>query len=137
MKRSAMAAAVVALLIVVGGVTFWVIASNASHTHDTMQPSSNAVDMTGTKEVAVTIRDLSFSPPAIKVKKGAKVTWTNQDSVGHNAIADDAPDTGGLPTTNALLSRGQTESVTFVRVGTFSYHCSAHAFMRGSVQVVD
>jgi amicyanin len=140
MKKSTIAIIVAVILLAIGGVIGWIMInkdSSPSTGGNATAPDSQVTDMTSSKNVAVTMRDLSFSPPSIKIKKGTTVTWTNQDSVGHNVIADDAPDRGGLPTSHDLLTRGETQSVTFVRVGTFKYHCGAHAFMKGTVQVVD
>jgi amicyanin len=142
MKKSTIGVLVVVIIAVVGGVTWWLMSGNKSPAtqtpaNQTVSNSSDLKDMTASQKVDVTIHDLSYSPAAIKVKKGTTVTWTNQDSVGHNVIADDAPDNGGIPTTHELLGRGQTQSIAFERVGTFSYHCGAHSFMHGSVQVVD
>lgn len=125
------------VLLGVAIVAIWMIITSLSRSSQTPTDNPNVVDKTQSKEVEVTIRDLSYSPATIKVKKGTKVTWVNQDNVGHNVVADDAPDTGGIPKAAPLFGRGQLTSVTFVRVGMFGYHCTPHAFMRGSVQVVD
>ena len=137
MKKSTIAIIIGSVLVLIIGAGLWLIAANLSRPTNQTIENPNAVDMTSSKEVQVAIRDLSYTPSAIKIKKGTKVTWVNQDSVGHNVVADDAPDMGGLPRTAPVYGRGQSQSVTFTRVGTFSYHCTPHAFMRGSVQVVD
>lgn len=85
----------------------------------------------------VTIKDMSFSPERIKVKKGTTVTWTNEDSMGHNVVASDSSSTGGLPMNAPLLNQGETFSFTFNEVGTFAYHCAPHPFMRGAVEVTE
>lgn len=137
MKKSTISIIIGAALLLIAGIAIWMIVSSINRPADTTEANPNTVDKTASKEVDIAIRDLSFSPPAIKIKKGTKVTWTNQDSVGHNVVADDAPDTGGIPKSAPLMARGQTVSITFNRVGTFTYHCTPHAFMRGSVEVVD
>ncbi len=102
-------------------------------TQNTAPPAAPAAQ-SGT--IAVTIKDMAFAPAKITIKKGSTVVWTNQDSVGHNAVGDSAQ-AGGLPTTATLLSKGQTESFTFNAVGVFTYHCTPHPFMQGTVQVVE
>ncbi len=78
---------------------------------------------------AVTIRNFAFSPSKITIKKGNSVTWTNQDSVGHSATADDNSfDTG-------ILSYGESRSITFNKKGIYAYHCSIHPFMKAEVVV--
>lgn len=82
----------------------------------------------------VTIRDFAYSPAAIKVKVGTKVTWTNQDSVSHTITADepssDAPD-------SQLLSKGESYSFTFNKAGTYNYHCQLHPYMKATVVVTE
>ena len=78
---------------------------------------------------SVTIQDFQFQPSTVTVTEGDSVTWTNQDSAPHTASADDGSfDTG-------TLNQGQSSSLTFGNVGSFSYHCSFHPSMTGSVVV--
>jgi len=76
---------------------------------------------------SVTIADFSFSPGTVTVNTGDTVTWTNTGKEGHTATGDGF-DTG-------LLSRGQSGSHTFSQAGTFSYICTPHPFMKGTVVV--
>lgn len=77
----------------------------------------------------VTIENFSYSPATITIKAGDTVTWTNNDSVAHTATADDESfDTG-------LLEKGQSTSVTFDTPGTYTYHCTPHPNMKGTVVV--
>ena len=75
----------------------------------------------------VTIRDFSFSPATIEVKAGETVTWRNDGQVDHTATGKSF-DTG-------VLSKGTTGSFTFQQAGTFSYICSIHPNMKGTVRV--
>jgi len=78
---------------------------------------------------AVTIQNMAFSPASLTIKVGDKVTWTNQDSVGHSATADDNSfDTG-------VIAQGQSGSNTFSKAGTYTYHCSVHPSMHGTIIV--
>ncbi len=81
------------------------------------------------KVVKVDIKDFKFDPPAITVKKGSKIEWTNDDSANHTATADDSSfDTG-------TIEQGKTIAETFSTPGTFTYHCDFHAFMTATVKV--
>src|SRR5512132_1493477 len=52
-------------------------------------PASTAAATTAaTATNAATIKDFSFQPDVLKVKVGAKVTWTNDDTVAHTVTAD-------------------------------------------------
>ncbi|MBI2012195.1 cupredoxin family copper-binding protein [Candidatus Daviesbacteria bacterium] len=80
-------------------------------------------------EVMVEISNFTFVPKTITVKVGTTVTFTNKDSVGHSATADDGSfDTG-------VLSQNESGSVTFSKAGTFAYHCTPHPNMQATVVV--
>lgn len=132
-------------IIVIGGI-WWFIASQPKSDTTTTGSSQNAADdtahtatdQTQTTAVAVDMKNITFSPERIKIKKGTTVTWTNQDVIRHNVVASDAGNSGGLPTENDLLDKGGTYSFTFNTVGTFAYHCTPHASsMKGIVEVVE
>lgn len=93
--------------------------------------TADVKDFTNQKEVNLEIINYAFTPPTIRIKTGTKVTWTNRDSVKHNAIADD----GSFKT--ELVGKDESVSVTFDKVGTFSYYCGPHPSMRGTVIVED
>lgn len=107
---------------------------------------SDIVDYTKQNKVGIKIKDYKFTDQVIKVKKGTTVTWTNYDTVQHNAMreheGDDTPHdptaygTGGF--NGPLLSRGESWSYTFnEQVGTINYHCGPHPYMKGMVQIVE
>jgi plastocyanin len=78
----------------------------------------------------VTIKNFSFNPSSITVVLGVNntVTWTNMDAVTHTVTADDG-------SFNASLHAGTTFTHTFTTAGVFTYHCSIHKFMKGTVKV--
>lgn len=87
---------------------------------------SSSVAATGN---AVTIAHFQFSPQSITVKAGTTVTWTNNDSVSHTVTGDNGgPGSSGL-------SNGQSYSYTFTTPGTYTYHCTIHPMMKGTVVV--
>jgi LPXTG-motif cell wall-anchored protein len=78
----------------------------------------------------VSIQGFAFHPGSMTVNVGDTVTWTNHDSASHTATANDGSfDTG-------TLKPGQSGSHTFNRAGTFSYICSIHPNMHGTITVV-
>lgn len=77
---------------------------------------------------AVTIRDFSFGPSAVTIKVGDTITWTNHGPTDHTATG------AGFDT--GILRAGQSSSHTFASAGTFSYHCTLHPFMKGTIAVV-
>lgn len=76
----------------------------------------------------VTITNFAFDPAALTVKAGTKVTWTNNDIVAHTVTFTDVAN-------SPVLNRGDTFSRTFTTPGTYSYICSIHPFMHGTVVV--
>jgi len=81
---------------------------------------------------AITIKNFAFDPPALTVKAGTEVTWTNQDSAPHTIVSD----TGSPEAfTSRSFSTGQSYSFTFTRPGTYPYHCSIHPAMTGTIIV--
>ena len=77
---------------------------------------------------SVSIVDFSFNPATVTVNVGDSVTWTNNGSAPHNAVGN------GVNT--KLLQKGQSDSQTFSSAGTFSYICTVHPQMKGTVKVV-
>jgi len=77
----------------------------------------------------IDIKNFSYSPSTVKIKTGGKVTWLNSDSMRHNAAADD----------NSwqveLMNEGESQSIKFDKPGTYTYHCSPHPWMKGTIIV--
>jgi len=79
---------------------------------------------------SVQIGDGFFSPANLTVTVGDTVTWTNTDDSPHTVTATDgAFDAGNL-------DGGATFSQTFTSAGTFTYVCSYHDEMAGTITVV-
>lgn len=78
----------------------------------------------------VSMKDIKFNPGTVTIKAGGKVTWTNDDSVGHDVTADDFE--SGSP---GAIDGGSTFSHIFKKPGTYAYVCSVHPGMKGSVKV--
>jgi plastocyanin len=78
----------------------------------------------------VAISNFKYVPPAITVKSGGTVTWTNQDSASHTATAkaNSAFNTG-------TLKQGQSKTINFSKPGTYQYSCLFHPFMSGTLVV--
>jgi len=89
-----------------------------------------AADQPAVATSAVTIDNFSFMPPAIKVKAGTTVTWTNTDEEPHSVVSSEEPMRS--PT---LAGKANTFSHTFAKPGTYHYNCGIHPFMHGTVQV--
>lgn len=134
---------IVVLLVVGGG---WVLLQGSTTTvptPTTIETETPAVDVTEKieakespgeamtdKEVAITIQNFAFSPKTVTVKKGTKVTWTNQDVASHTVTSDT-----GTELNSELLGKGESFSHVFNEAGTFAYHCTPHPNMQATVVV--
>lgn len=78
---------------------------------------------------AVSIASFAFSPSSLTVKVGDTVTWTNNDSAAHTVVADD----GSFK--SADLGQGASYQFTFKTAGTYTYKCTIHPNMTGTVVV--
>ena len=96
------------------------------------QPARERKQKTSAKAAAsgsVTIADFQFTPAQITINQGDTVTWTNNGPTPHSATAPDGSfDTGIFPA-------GQSRSHTFNDAGTFSYICTPHPQMQGTIVV--
>ncbi|MGI8690435.1 MAG: cupredoxin domain-containing protein [Thermomicrobiales bacterium] len=83
-------------------------------------------------DVSVNIMNFKFDPTPLVIPVGTTVVWTNQDSAPHTATSDPGSafvfDTG-------MLQKGQSGKITFTMVGTFTYFCTVHPNMHGTVTV--
>ena len=78
---------------------------------------------------SVTIADFQFTPAQITINQGDTVTWTNNGPAAHSAtVPDGSFDTGIFPA-------GQSRTHTFSDAGTFSYICTPHPNMHGTIVV--
>jgi LPXTG-motif cell wall-anchored protein len=96
------------------------------------QPARKGKDRTAARAAAngsVTIVDFEFQPGSVTIDQGDTVTWTNNGPTAHSATAPDGSfDTGIFPA-------GQSRSHTFNEAGTFSYICTPHPNMHGTIVV--
>ena len=94
-------------------------------------------DLTGQNEVKVSLSGIKFMPINIKVSRGTKITWLNDDEVEHYVNTDPHPAHTYYREQNSnVLKKGDTYSLTFNMPGVYPYHCSAHAdSMSGSIVV--
>lgn len=77
----------------------------------------------------VNMGDFFFSPATVTIAVGDIVTWRNTGHEPHTATADDGSfDTG-------TVVAGQSGSHMFTSAGNFSYICTIHPNMTGTVRV--
>src|SRR5205807_1256027 len=76
-----------------------------------------------------TIANFSFSPDPVTIPVGATVKWTNDDGVTHTITADDGSFDSGPTGPHGTFTQ------TFSQAGTFTYHCTIHTSIHGTIKV--
>jgi plastocyanin len=105
--------------------------SNASPSTPSPTPSP-APTGAATVNIPTNARTLGASayvPNPVTISQGAVVTWSNTDSTTHDVVAD-----GGSFDSGRMNQNGNF-SFTFTQKGTYTYHCSIHPTMTGTVVV--
>lgn len=120
-----------ALVLVLG---LLVAACGDDDTEAATTTTTTGTDATTTTEAApedgptVTIQDFDFGQP-VTVAAGEPITIVNEDGVTHTFTADDGSfDTGGI-------DGGGSASITVDAPGEYTFHCSIHPSMTGSITV--
>lgn len=113
-------------IFVMSGVACGSTSSTTPSPATSAQPSASASPSSASLN-AVTMKNFSFSPAEITIKKGDTVTWTNEDTATH--------DVAGTSFKSGNMKKGDTFSYTFNETGTFDYVCSFHASMKGTIIV--
>jgi plastocyanin len=117
-----------AAILGVGGLLLLAPACGSSSAGGRSDPTTSTTggggSTTGTK---IVIKDYDYVPKRLTVKAGA-VTVENDDGTEHSVTADDESfDTG-------RFSSG-SETLDVTKPGTYTYHCSVHPFMTGTIDV--
>jgi plastocyanin len=80
----------------------------------------------------VEIRGFAFQPAVLQVARGDTVVWINRDIVPHTATP-----TGKAQWDTGTLTQGQEGRHILRRRGSFSYVCTLHPTMKGTLIVTD
>ncbi|HMN98146.1 MAG TPA: cupredoxin domain-containing protein [Miltoncostaeaceae bacterium] len=78
----------------------------------------------------VAISDAGYAPSAVVVAPGTTVTWTQGGRTRHTVTAD-----GGAFHSPTLIPGDRFTVAAPTAPGVYAYHCTFHAFMRGTVTV--
>ena len=91
--------------------------------------STGAMSVTILRGSGQLLATSTYSPGTITIHPGDTVTWTNQDSVVHTVVANDR----SFSSTD--IAPGGSFTWTFQIAGTYTYHCTYHSWMQGTVVV--
>ena len=83
-----------------------------------------------TKQNRIEIKDFAFNPQSITVKSGDKVTWINRDEEPHTVVSVEKQFKK-----SSALDTDQEFTITAGAPGTYSYFCSVHPKMTGTIVI--
>lgn len=92
--------------------------------------STPAATATGSGEVKIAMKNIAFAPDAVTVKVGQKITWTDEEPVEHNVVAQ-----SGATFESDIFGEGKSFSYTPTKAGTIKYECTLHPGMDGTITV--
>lgn len=94
-------------------------------------------DLRNQNQVTIDLKNFQFNPSKVRVSKGTKITWINQDSVVHTVNTDSHPaHTYYLKQNSRDLNQGDKYEIMFDSAGIYLYHCTPHAdTMKGQILV--
>jgi plastocyanin len=88
-------------------------------------------DESTTKQNKIEIKDFAFNPQTITIKAGEKVTWINRDEEPHTVVSVQKQFKK-----STALDTDQEFTITAGTPGTYTYFCSVHPKMTGTIVVV-
>jgi plastocyanin len=96
----------------------------------TTSSGGGSAGKTATTTHSIVIRNFAFSPSTATVAAGSTVTVINEDQVAHTLTATK----GGFTTGD--IAAGTSKTFTAPKTpGTYTYICSIHQYMTGSLVV--
>ena len=84
----------------------------------------------GAGQNKIEIKDFAFNPQTITVKSGEKITWINRDEEPHTVVSVEKQFKK-----SSALDTDQEFTVVAGSPGTYSYFCSVHPKMTGTIIV--
>jgi plastocyanin len=84
----------------------------------------------GASENRIEIKDFAFNPQTITVKSGEKITWINRDEEPHTIVSVEKQFKK-----SSALDTDQEFTITAGAPGTYTYFCSVHPKMTGTIVV--
>jgi plastocyanin len=85
----------------------------------------------GTMGNRIEIKNFAFNPQTLKVKSGEKITWINRDEEPHTVVSVEKQFKK-----STALDTDQEFTITAGAPGTYTYFCSVHPKMTGTIVVV-
>ena len=87
-------------------------------------------DSTSSQQNRIEIKDFAFNPQTLTVKSGEKITWINRDEEPHTVVSVEKQFKK-----STALDTDQEFTITAGVPGTYTYFCSVHPKMTGTIVV--
>jgi plastocyanin len=84
----------------------------------------------GAHEVKIEIKNFAFNPQTINVKSGEQITWINRDEEPHTIVSVEKQFKK-----STALDTDQQFTITAGAPGTYTYFCSVHPKMTGTIVI--
>ncbi|PYJ63781.1 MAG: hypothetical protein DME74_02110 [Verrucomicrobia bacterium] len=97
----------------------------------TLAGEMKEADTTGNQQNRIEIKDFAFNPQILTVKSGEKITWINRDEEPHTVVSVEKQFKK-----STALDTDQEFTITTGAPGTYTYFCSVHPKMTGTIVVV-
>ena len=99
-------------------------------THFTLGQAEKEDAGDGAKKNQIVIKDFHFTPETLTVKSGEKITWINRDEEPHTVVSVQKQFKK-----STALDTDQQFTITAGAPGTYTYFCSVHPKMTGTIVV--
>lgn len=95
------------------------------------------VDLRHTAEVSVVLTKTGYVPDAIRITKGARVTFTTDQSASFWPASNPHPDHTIYPAFDPMgpVAASSSWSFVFDRIGTWGYHDHLQSYLIGTIYV--
>jgi len=82
--------------------------------------------------VEVDMKDVTYVPMEVTVKKGGTITWTNRDAFPHTVTKESGP---GPKFDSGNIGDGESFKQKFTVAGKIDYFCEIHSTQKGTITV--
>jgi plastocyanin len=98
--------------------------------HVALGQGTKEASTNGGKRNQIVIKDFQFTPQILRVKSGEKITWINRDEEPHTVVSVEKQFQKSAP-----LDTDQDFTVVAGAPGIYTYYCSVHPKMTGTIIV--
>lgn len=113
------------IIVVVAAIGFWYTRMNVNPPLPPKMSAELTPNPLAKNEIS--IGQNAFTPDPLTAKVGEMIVWINNETYAHDVVGDDG--TWKSP----KLEPGGRFGFKFMKPGTFTYICSIHPFMHGTI----